>query len=631
MILLWLLGGLFLSLYLARRQETASLFFGSFCLVLGFHNGISHDTILAPLFPILTHASLRIEYLLLFACVPLFITYTHRLFPQYQSKKTEVVFLTISGLFGLFTLATPADLFTRTLLPFQIIIVISLIHLIRIGLLAVRHKRQSAKTYLLSFLIISVSGLYDIILHDQLTHDAVMQLSATHLPLTREWGITLFVMLQAWLLNQRYAFSLNNQEALNQRLTRQNTELKTLDVMKDDFLAQTSHELRTPMHGIASLSELVLSHETQLDKESITNLKLIHSSSVRLSNLVNDILDLSSIKHHHLKLSLSTVSLAPIFEQVALSLRPLLRGRPISLEILCPDWLPNVLADENRLQQILFNLLGNAVKFTNEGQILIQAEMTNKDRVLISIKDTGLGIDLSNADAIFEAYNQGQPHQPISSGHGLGLSITRSLVRLHDSELKVKSVPGHGSTFYFELETATHLPIAVQEITSKDIIQSADNAESTVPPQTERRFYDRSVVTHSNSVHGKQEPTATLTVWVMDDEPVNLQIIENQLDNLGYHYRSFTSGQQLLAALEQDNLPNLFLLDIKMPGLSGIEVCQRIRSHTSSQHIPIIMLTARRQTSDIIQAFEAGASDYLTKPYDQAELKVRIQARLRNL
>lgn len=620
-VLLLVLGGLFLSLYLVRRQEKAALFFGCFCLAVGIRSGITGEHIINHIFPIISWSvSQKLEYILLFASVPLFLAFSHQLYPQYRSKKAEVVFLSISGFFSLFTLITPSTLFTLTSLPFQIIIISCLIYLLRIGILALLHKRKSANTYLLSFLLLSL-----LVLCDVLTHNMVIQL-----PFMSEWGVALFVIIQAWLLNQRYAFSLNNEEALSQRLTLQNQELKTLDAMKDDFLAQTSHELRTPIHGIASLSELVLSRETRLDKESATNLQLIHSSSVRLANLVNDILDLSSIKHNQLKLSLSAVSLAPIIEQVTLSLRPLLKGRPITLETTCPDWLPKVMADENRLQQVLFNLVGNAIKFTTEGHILIQTEMVDKDRVRISIKDTGLGIDLSNSDAIFEAYNKGQHHQHSASGHGLGLTITRNLLQMHHSQLNIKSVPGHGSTFSFELEAATHLPISVQEITSRAHIQATPSAR---PPEKERRFHDRPIGLQTSDTQSTNTQTTNaaehpFVIWAVDDEPVNLQIIENQLHNFGYHSRSFTSGYQLLLALDQDEQPDVLLLDVMMPGLNGLDVCQIIREQYTTQELPIIMLTARQQTQDIVQAFEAGACDYLAKPYDQAELKVRVQAQL---
>lgn len=632
-ILLLVLGGLFLSLYMARRQEMAALFFGCFCLAVGIRNGVTGEHILNHWLPFISWTlSQRLEHILMFISAPLFIAFAHQLYPQYRSKQAERIFTAIALLFSAFTLFTPSTWFTQSSLPYQVIILICLLYLFRIAVLAVRHKRNSSVTFLLSFIVLSVLVFLDV-----LTHNMILQL-----PLMTEWGVTSFVIMQAWLLNQRYAFSLNNEEALSQRLQQKNTELKKLDAMKDDFLAQTSHELRTPIHGISSLTELVLNQEKQLDQESTTNLKLIHSSSVRLSNLVNDILDLSSIKHNQLKLHIVAVNLSAVLDQVTQSLRPLLKGRPVSLQTHCPQWCPKVMADESRLQQILFNLIGNAIKFTPEGDISVTVEVRDKDRILISIKDTGLGFDVSESNELFEAFRQGTQPGMSASGHGLGLTITRDLLRMHNSELKVKSIPGHGSTFYFELETATHLPLSVQEITRKDLIKQTPTDSATdssahsltdVPTNSsqvsERRHTDRSTHPKAPTNNTTRSQDYPLMVWAVDDEPINLQIIEHQITGFGYQFRGFSLGQHLLDALEKDEQPDLLLLDIMMPGINGLELCRLVRSSYSNLELPIIMLTARQQTKDIVDAFEAGASDYLAKPYNQAELRVRVDAQIK--
>ena len=610
-ILLLVLGGLFLSLYFARTQEKAALFFSCFCTVVGLRNGITGEHVLNQLFPVISWVfSQKLEHILLFITSPLFIAFTHRLYPRYRSAKVEKVFASISLLFSVFVAVTPTTLVTQTSIPYQIIIIISLVYLLRIAALALLHKRKSAHLYAASFLLLT-----SLVLIDVLTHNMIIQL-----PLMSEWGISLFVIMHAWLLNQRYAFSLTNEEALSDRLKKQNAALQQLDSIKDDFLAQTSHELRTPIHGISSLSEMVLNKETDLSKESATNLQLIHSSSIRLANLVNDILDLSSIKHQHLKLSLSSISLVPILEQVTLSLRPLLKGRPVTMTIHCPEWIPKVMADENRLQQILFNLIGNAVKFTPEGNIDIYVEMLNKDKIKVSVKDTGLGIDHSETGEIFDAYKQGTQEGLSASGHGLGLTITRDLLKMHQSKLHVKSIPGHGSTFYFELDTVTHIPHTVHEIT-----QPISDPEVS---SKERRQYQRPEITSRTERVAATTNQYPLMVWAVDDEPVNLQIIEHQLHGFGYQCRCFNSAQLMLDAFEQEEQPDILLLDVMMPGINGMEACQLVRRDYNSLELPIIMLTARQQTQDIVQAFEAGASDYLAKPYNQAELKVRLEAQL---
>ncbi|GAA3932699.1 response regulator [Litoribacillus peritrichatus] len=608
-VLLLIFGGLFISLYLARKKETAALFFGCFCLAVGFRNGITGEHILNNLLPVLTwNISERLEYICFYISVPLFIAFVNRLYPHYQSHKTEIVFSAIAVTFSILTLALHSTQYTLLAIPYQAIASVAVIYILRIAILAFLHKRKSAILFGLSCLIFIVSFILDL-----LTHNMILQL-----PMVTEWGVTAFLILQAWLLNQRYAFSLTNEELLSERLQRQNIQLQKIDAMKDDFLAQTSHELRTPIHGISALSDLVLKQEQNIDKDSQTNLRLIHSSSIRLANLVNDILDLSSIKHNNLKLSLTSVSVAPLIEQVTTSLRPLLKGRPVTLQTKIPDQIPNVMADEDRLQQILFNLIGNAIKFTSNGHINVIVEQEPNEKLKISIRDTGLGIDHSETSEIFEAYKQGQQQGEVLGGHGLGLTITKDLLSLHNSELQVRSIPGHGSTFYFTLDTTTYLPKSVTAITKKDTASTAEDRRETYRPD----MIPEAQAQQPQSQHA-------LVVWAVDDEPINLQIIQNQLTTFGYQCRCFSSGQQILEALPEYEQPDLVLLDIMMPGMSGLEVCRAIRKQFSALELPIIMLTALQQTQDIVQAFEAGASDYITKPYNQPELHARVEAHLK--
>ncbi len=609
-VLLLTLGGLFISLYLIRNNEKAALYFGSFCLAIGFRHGITDEHVINQVFPAISWiTSQRLEHISLYMASPLFISFVNRLYPVYQSKNAEKAFAIIAAAFSILTLFLEPELFTQLAIPFQATALIAVIYVIRVATLAFIHKRESAIPFCLSCVVLIFGVIADV-----LTHNMII-----HVPFGTEWAATVFVILQAWLLNQRYAFSLTHIESMSQRLKEQNTQLQKIDAMKDDFLAQTSHELRTPIHGISALSELVLKQEQNIDKDSQTNIRLIHSSSIRLSNLVNDILDLSSIKHNNLKLTLTSVPVEPLIDQVTLSLRPLLKGRPVTLSTKIKKHTPNVMADEDRLQQILFNLIGNAIKFTPKGKIDVIVEETELNKIKISIRDTGLGIDHSETNEIFEAYKQGQRHGESIGGHGLGLTITRDLLTMHESELQVRSIPGHGSTFYFELDSTTYLPESVSEIASP----------SNAPVEVDRRIDNRTPADERKTPSLPHEEHA-LVIWAVDDEPVNLQIINNQITSFGYACRCFSSGQLMLDELSQQEQPDLLLLDIMMPGINGLEVCTKVREQFNSLELPIIMLTALQQTQDIVHAFDAGASDYLAKPYNQPELHARVEAQLKS-
>ena len=642
----------FISLYIARRQEKTALFFSTFCILIALRNGFTGEHFLNDLLPFISWInSQRIEHIAFFLSTPLFISFTEHLYPRYKLKHVTRAISAIAILFSLTTLFTPAAIFTELAIPFQLVVILCSLYVIRFAVFALKHGRESAAIFAFGCLSLFIPVILDV-----LTHNMILEL-----PILSEWGVATFLFCQAWLLNQRYANSLSHVESMSSKLKQQNEQFQQLDMMKDDFLAQTSHELRTPIHGISALTELVLQHDDKLDERSQENLKLIHSSSQRLSNLVNDILDLSSIKNKHIKLQPTAFALTPLLELVISNLRPLLKARPITLSCETDALLPKVMADESRIQQVLFNLIGNAIKFTLEGEINVRVE-ARENQVMVTVADTGIGIDNTILDQLFQPYKQGQQGM-FTNGHGLGLTITRNLLDLHQSELKVKSIPGHGSTFSFELEAATHLPDSVVDITSPNEERNTERrAEQRKPSDrilnreisvteadiSSKSLSESNALTSNNTTSTEATSTSAVRdallvsaaayeekyrfhIWAVDDEPVNLQVLENQVNDLHYHCTTFSSGVDMLEALSSNEQPDLILLDVMMPLMNGFEVCGRIRQHFNNLELPVIIVTARQQPQDILKAFEAGANDYLAKPYNFQELKARVAAQLNSI
>jgi two-component system sensor histidine kinase ChiS len=396
-------------------------------------------------------------------------------------------------------------------------------------------------------------------------------------------------------------------------LERKNQELEKLDKLKDEFLSNTSHELKTPLNGIIGIADSMIDGATgKLQKESVKNLRMISDSGKRLSNLVNDILDFSKLKNHEIAIQKKPIDIRSLADMVLLLSRHLLNGKDIDLINSIPDNSPAILGDDNRLQQILLNLIGNAIKFTNSGSIIISTEQNNEKELTIIISDTGIGIPKEKFDSIFQSFEQ--VDASISreyGGTGLGLSITKTLIELHEGKIWVESEVGKGSKFFFTIPV-TNEKAQVETNTNPPIVPLG------VTPVYSEESFDNRVIDESHR---------NIKILVVDDEPVNVQVLENHLSLADYSVLKAQNGDDALAILEKEEI-NLILLDIMMPRLSGYEVCKIIRKTHSSGHLPIIMLTAKNLVSDLVYGFECGANDYLAKPFQKEELLTRIKTHI---
>ena len=392
-------------------------------------------------------------------------------------------------------------------------------------------------------------------------------------------------------------------------------ELKKIDKLKDEFLANTSHELRTPLNGIIGLSESLKDGAAgKMNTKAIENLDMIANSGKRLAHLVNDILDFSKLKNSDLELSLSPVDLHAITRVVLKLSAPLIDDKDLQLESEIGPEIPMVEADENRLQQILHNLLGNAIKFTKAGIVKISAQH-KKDRVFIAISDTGIGIPKERLEAIFESFEQGDGSTAREfGGTGLGLSVTKQLVELHGGNIEVSSEVGKGSVFTFSL------PASKVERSSASAPKNETN--QLTQKLEEIRSEDESIEMHEVANNSSAK------IMVVDDEPVNRRVLENHLTLAGYTVVEASSGKEALLLLSQEHDFNLILLDVMMPVMSGYEVCEHIRKDYLPSELPVVLLTAKNRVSDLVIGFNVGANDYLTKPFSKNELLSRMKTHL---
>ncbi|BAP57979.1 response regulator receiver domain-containing protein [Thioploca ingrica] len=426
---------------------------------------------------------------------------------------------------------------------------------------------------------------------------------------------TLMVIARYIHIQQQKLFAKQQELELEKKIA---TQLKEANRLKDEFLANTSHELRTPLNGIIGIAESLLDGVAGPINQTLSNnLVMIVSSARRLMTLVNDILDFSQIKRRKLQLQMGPVDIRTITEVILALTRPLIGHKPVQLLQQIPTDLPLVRADENRVQQIFYNLVGNAIKFTESGTIIISAQYQEISNYLtITIADTGIGIPADKLERIFDAFEQADGSiARVYGGTGLGLTITRHLVKLQGGQLSVQSQVGVGSQFTFTLPV---LPL--------------ESTETTLTPSPTFPLPLRGKSTVSLVLVPELPPVdvtqGNYHILIVDDDPVNRQVLINHLSLHNYAVSQATSGQEALTLIVNGPKPDLILLDVMMPHLSGYEVTQKIREQWQANELPVLLLTAKNQIVDLVTGLEAGANDYLTKPVAKEELLARIKTHL---
>jgi two-component system sensor histidine kinase ChiS len=604
---LFIMGIYHLVLFVLRRRDLSSLYFGSLCLIFSVFQMAMNpkERFLATLFPSLTWERLyQIDYLAFALSVPGFIMFIHSLFPRESLPKVLRAFQISALVFALIILLTPGHVSINTVLVYQAIALMGVLYMTWVLFQAARCKRDGSL-----FLLSGFAVFFLVVVNDILYNNRIIQTG-----FLTPWALFFLVLPHSFVLSMRFSRAFTAVENLSQELEEKNIALSRMDRLKDEFLAKTSHELRTPLNGIIGIAESLLGGiGGTVSRVAASNLTMIASSGKRLANLVNDILDFSKLKNRDIQLYTKPTDIFGLVEVVIGTSRHLDTGENLELINAVPERCPLVLGDEDRLQQILFNLVGNAIKFTDEGKIIISA-IPGDAVVEISVSDTGIGIAPDKIEDIFQSFEQADASDTRAfGGTGLGLSITRRLVELHGGDIQVESKIGRGSTFSFTMPVSQEQPT---QASPPKVPETADDATYTNQfAQTE--------------IHDSQPSTRdSYQVLVVDDDPVNLQVVANHLMLEQISFQTASGGMAALKRIEAGEKPHIILLDIMMPKITGYEVCRRLRKTYSPAELPIIMLTARNQVTDLVAAYKAGASDYISKPISKDVLISRVNCQL---
>jgi len=609
------IGLMNLALFVSRTKEFTALYFGLLCISVGLRRLLIDERVLY-LFDFTSWEVLqRLEHLCFYLTLPFFIGFFSALFRQNVPVwSTRITWLSTMP-FLFICIFFSNRIYTEMNISFQILVMVSVSWVIVLYLRMLIAKTTQFTSFGISLLIMGFT-----VCHDVLKSNGIIGTTEN----IAHFGVLAFIVSQTIALQRNYLKSLTLVEDMSAELQGRNKELIEIDKFKDEFLSTTSHELRTPLQGISGLAKVLIDDsQSKFTKDQHSKLDLIATTTKRLSVLVNDILDFSSIKHGKLKLHHAMVDLNATSELVLSTMTPVLGNKNVTLTAQIAPEVRYLQADEFRLQQVLFNIMGNSAKYTESGFIQLVAYLIDES-VVIEINDSGAGIPDEKLQSLFRPFEQVHVEGHHSaSGTGLGLSISRQLVELHGGTLELQSQVGNGTTVYmtFPDSILATPPTPLNENTS------TTNNISIKPTKDEPPKNIPLVPDHDNALNNDKSPNSGPLIFVVDDEPINLELIASQLNKQGLRVELFSDGIQVLSRLTEE-LPDLILLDYIMPRMTGIEVCQLIRKQYDAYELPVMMLTARHQISDIVNALSAGANDYLVKPYHEQEMAARVQTQL---
>lgn len=367
------------------------------------------------------------------------------------------------------------------------------------------------------------------------------------------------------------------------------------DKAKSTFLANMSHEIRTPMNAIIGYSRLL--HRMILDPKQKEYLEIVKTSGMNLLSLIDDILDLSKIEAGKMNLIYHPMNPISLINEMENIFRIKTKEKGIDFVIhIESDVPPSLILDETRLRQILFNVVGNAVKFTEQGFVRLSVKKTvnHQDSSLINlvfiIEDTGIGIAEDQLEKIFKAFEQQASQDSKYGGTGLGLTITRRLVEMMKGKISVSSRLGEGTVFTIQL---CEVEIGSLRIPASTINKTSEDALD----------FKESIV------------------LVVEDNPYNMKLVHSLLETRNIHVREAINGQEGITSLNTYTpLPHLILMDMKTPVMDGYIATERIKADERFQHIPIIALTADIMAADKERAIKSGCDGFLPKPIDEEQL-----------
>lgn len=608
--------GLFMVLFaLYRRSEFLFLIFGLFSILIAVRALFS-----VPFYYTLLNIEIpwiwgtRFEYILTEATSMFYVVLLWKWHEKYFSKRIMYGLVSILILLMIITLFTEPVFFQELFFNMFMLAIPLFFYVIYVMIKSLRENSNYLKINLFGVVMIFLAFFNDYAIAQEWIQSVPLMLPA----------VAVYVVIHVVSMSKNFADTMKKTERQNKQLLALNAANEELAAglqreikQKDDFLANTSHELRNPLHGIINLTQSMLQQHNKNKYEKMgEDLELQLSIGYHMSQTVEDLLDITRLKEHRIKLNLKGVNLESVTSGVIDMLQVLVANKNLSMEADIASDFPLVAADKNRLIQILFNLLHNAIKYTEEGTVTVEAT-TENEMAFVSVTDTGLGMNEELMESVFDAYKQGDSSiTAIDGGLGLGLNIAQQFVEMHGGTIQVRSELGKGSTFIFTL------PLAEEKLEEPAV--EGERLSESVEAQVKEMPYEMNSKVMEAFMKGKQ-PDYQAKILVVDDDPVNLQVLTTILPEENYEVETVLSGKEALEKVDEEAW-DLIISDVMMPKMSGYQLTRFIRERFSISELPIILLTARGSSEDIYTGFIEGANDYVTKPVDAVELNVRVRA-----
>lgn len=564
----------FLGLYLFGRDDLQLLFFGLYSFVYSyriFGFGIYTFHTLFPDLPWII--TLRLEYTAIYFSSLFFACYTYELYKNETSLLFLRVGVIISVLFILITLFFPPSIFTLLIEPFFVVLLIAFIYIIFTYIKAVINKRAGSILSLTGTSVVLLVFGYKIFIYFGIVPDEKLFTSL---------GYFIFFFIQSVILFNIHTVRLNSAKI----------RAETISKSKTEFLSTISHEMRTPLNAVIGLTNYLIDDNPK--KEHVLDLKNLKHSADNLNFLINDVLDYSKLEVGKIVFDYTDINIHELIRSQIRSLEIKVKEKNIGLEYSIDKTIPTmVVGDSHRLNQVLSNLLGNAIKFTQVGHVkltLNEAESEEgKVAILFSIEDTGIGISEEDFEVIFDNYIQASSSITREfGGTGLGLAITKKILTLQNSQIHVSSIVGKGSKFYFTLEF---------DISEKEEISSKETFDNI------------------NDFEGK-------TVLLVEDNPVNVMIESKFLTKWKISVDVATNGKEALDQVSSKDY-DLILMDLRMPVMDGYEASKILRNR--GVNIPIIAVTASGISNVSDKLYDSGMNDYIKKPFDPNEMYAKLK------
>jgi len=410
----------------------------------------------------------------------------------------------------------------------------------------------------------------------------------------------------------------------NKELIHQRQVAEAATKAKSEFLANMSHECRTPLNAIIGMS--YLTSQTDLSPKQRDYLEKLHSSAQTLLEVINDILDFSKIEAGKMDIEVVDFKLDDILTNLDNLFNMTAQQKGIELLFQYTSDVPQMLrGDPLRLRQILSNLVNNAIKFTDQGEIIVKIEPLLKDKeevtLQFSVSDTGIGIFKEQQSKLFQAFSQVDASTTRKyGGSGLGLAICERLVQLMDGRIWLESEPGFGSTFTFTVVLGCIQPITQSRLS--DAIMDGFNEDIDKSCTSNHDRYERTIWNSSPDIKGAK-------ILLVDDNAINQQVGQEILEHMGLQVDIASNGLEALEALEKATY-DLVFMDVQMPVMDGYEATRRIRSSTRWTQLPVIAITAHALGTDRENSLQAGMNDQVNKPIDPEELMTVIAKYIKN-